>query len=64
MAETNVGANTVLNQYLPTVSSGTVTSLQHYPASTINGITYGVGNGGESNSYRAAVTLRASRSLS
>ena len=48
-AETNVGVNTVLTQYLPTVSSGTVTALQPYPASTINGVNYAAGNGGESS---------------
>ena len=49
MAETNVGVNTVLTQYQPTVSSGAVTALQPYPASTVNGVNFVAGNGGESS---------------
>jgi hypothetical protein len=49
MAETNVGVNTTLSQYKPTISSGTVTGLALYPASTINGISYTQGDGGESS---------------
>lgn len=49
VAETNVGVNTRLKQYKPTVSGTTITGLAPYPASTINGITYSVGDGGESS---------------
>ena len=49
MAETNVGVNTVLTQYKPTVSSGTITSLALYPMATINGVSHPAGDGGESS---------------
>ena len=55
VAETNVGVNTVLTQYQPTVSSGAITALQPYPASTVNGVNFVAGNGGESSGG----TLRA-----
>ncbi len=46
-AETNVGVNTALTQYLPTFSGGTITSLALYPAKTINGVPHAAGDGGE-----------------
>ncbi len=58
VAETNVGVRGVLKQYQPTVSSGTITALNPYPAKTINGVNYGAGDGGESSgsSLRAYLT--------
>ena len=55
VAETNVGVTTQLNQYQPTVSGTTVTALQPYPVSTVNGISFQAGDGGESSGG----TLRA-----
>ena len=49
MAETNVGVNTALFQYMPTVSGTTITSLAPYPAKTINGVPHSAGDGGESS---------------
>ena len=69
VAETNVGVNTSLRQYQPTVSSGTITSLALYPAKPINGINYPAGDGGESSgsSLRAylpdAVTAAAAQKV-
>jgi hypothetical protein len=49
MAETNVGVNTTLTQYMPTVSGTTITNLTPYPAKTINGVNHPAGDGGESS---------------
>ncbi len=49
VAETNVGVNTALTQYLPTISGGSVTGLAPYPAKTINGVPHAAGDGGESS---------------
>ena len=55
VAETNVGVNTTLTQYKPTVSGTTITGLAPYPAATINGVNHPAGDGGESSGG----TLRA-----
>jgi hypothetical protein len=63
MAETNVGVNTTLTQFLPTVSgatnglNGTVTDLNEYPQSVVNGVTYKTGDGGESSDGSLRVYL-------
>ncbi len=49
VAETNVGVNTALFQYQPTVSGTTITNLAPYPAASINGVPHGSGDGGESS---------------
>ena len=55
MAETNVGVNTPLRQYKPTVSGTSITGLALYPAATIDGVAHRAGDGGESSGS----TLRA-----
>lgn len=62
-AETNIGVNTALVQYKPTVASGSVTGLAPYPAATINGVQHGVGDGGEASggSLRAFLTNTVSQ---
>ena len=64
VAETNVGVNTALHQYLPTVSGanaanmgGTITNLVLYPAMTIDGVSHQAGDGGESSGGSLRVYL-------
>jgi hypothetical protein len=50
MAESGVGVSTFLQQWKPTVSSGTITALTLYPVQTINGVSTVVdGNSGEAS---------------
>jgi len=50
VTESFVGANTLLQQYKPTVSGTTITDLALYPRTTINGVDTQIpGNGGESS---------------
>jgi hypothetical protein len=50
MSEGGVGVTGFLQQWKPTVSSGTITALQLYPVQTINGVSTVVdGNSGESS---------------
>ncbi len=50
MAEPGVGVATILQQWKPTVVGTTITALDLYPVTTINGVSTGVpGNGGESS---------------
>jgi len=50
LAEDGYGVNNPVTQYFPTVTSGTVTAVNEYSITTINGIsTLDLGNGGESS---------------
>lgn len=48
-AESGIGVDSTVTQYKPVVSGGVITSLAPYPAQTINGINFTVGNGGEAS---------------
>ena len=51
-AETGIGVFSGVQQYLPTFDSQSpshITGLSLYPATTINGVAVGIGNGGESS---------------
>jgi hypothetical protein len=67
LAETGYGVNVPVVQQYPTVTSGTVTAVNEYPITTINGISTGaVGNGGESSgsAVRGYLAYPFSKSLS
>lgn len=48
-AESGIGVNSTVVQYLPTISGGAVTSHVPFPTQVVNGITYTTGNGGQSS---------------
>jgi hypothetical protein len=48
-AETNVGVDSTVTQFKPTVASGVITALAPYPEQTVNGITFTRGNSGENS---------------
>jgi len=49
LAETGIGVSSTIQQYLPTVSGGSITALDLYPQTTINGVTVPYGESGESS---------------
>jgi hypothetical protein len=59
LAETKYGAFTSVNQWKPTVSSGAVTTLQYWPAETVDGIPLQVGNSGFTSGGTLATALGA-----
>lgn len=48
-AESGIGVDSTVTQYRPTVVNGVITALTPYPQQVVNGITFTVGNGGESS---------------
>ena len=48
-AEAGIGVDSAVTQYKPTVTGSTLTAIAPYPAITINGIFFDVGNSGESS---------------
>ena len=57
MAETGTGVTATLAQFKPTISGGAVTGYTAYPQSTINGIVYVAGNGGEHSGGSLATNM-------
>ena len=58
-AETGVGLFSTVQQWSPTVSSGNVTALALWPAETVNGIPFTVGNSGYSSGGNLRTALQA-----
>ena len=48
-AETGIGVTSTVTQYLPVIANGAITSIDKYGSQTVNGITFGVGDGGEAS---------------
>ncbi len=59
LAETGIGVTATLAQFKPTISSGAVTGYTAYPQSTLDGIVYVAGNGGENKASTLATNLSA-----
>jgi hypothetical protein len=58
-AEGGYGVNTLAVQYQPTISSGVITNLVPWPANTVNGTLYPLGDSGESSGGTLATDLSA-----
>lgn len=61
-AESGIGVNSTVVQYLPTISGGAVTSHVPFPTQVVNGITYTTGNGGQSSGGNLVTYMTATTS--
>ena len=61
-AESGIGVNTTVTQYKPTTSGTAIASHVYYPAATINGIDYDMGNTGYNSGGTLAGLMRYSTS--
>jgi hypothetical protein len=61
-AETGIGVNSSIVQYLPTISSGSVASHVPWPAGTFNGIPFSTGNGGQTSGGNLVSSLTSTTS--
>lgn len=61
--ESGIGANSNVQQYKPTISSGVTTTHSLYPENTINGINFPAGSDGNTSNGNLATTVLTSTTL-